>query len=40
MNSSKVTVAEQQLALQQAVAQLLADSPEQCDVGGRILETK
>jgi hypothetical protein len=39
VSSSKVTVAEQHLALQQAIAQLLADSPEQCDAGRRILET-
>jgi PAS domain S-box-containing protein len=39
MKSSKVTVAEQHLALQQAVAQVLAESPTQAEAGKRILET-
>jgi PAS domain S-box-containing protein len=39
MKSSKVTVAEQHLALQQAVAQVLAESPTQVEAGKRILET-
>ena len=39
MNSSKITVAEQYLALQQAVAQVLAESPTQTDASSRILQT-
>jgi PAS domain S-box-containing protein len=39
VNSNKVTVAEQHLALQHAVAQVLADSPTQTDAGTRILAT-
>jgi PAS domain S-box-containing protein len=39
VNSSKVTVAEQHLALQHAVAQVLAESPTAADVGLKILET-
>jgi PAS domain S-box-containing protein len=39
VNNSKVTVVEQHLALQQAVAQVLAESPTQTETGKMLLET-